>query len=802
MGRFLADLKNGLRRLRRSPGFTLAAVVTLALGIGANTAAFSLLNRLVLGIVPFEGADRIVMLHEEMPERGGFYWDLSAPNYLDFEREATSFESMAVWTNKRVNLSGDGEPSSLQAGRVSWTLFLTLGVRPELGRAFQPEEDRYEGPKVAVLSHELWRGRFGEDRGVLGRTIWLDGTPHEVVGVMEPGFRLPFTLPNSEADLYVPMAFTPDQLRSRGAHGLWGVARLKPGVSIAAADQEMKAIAGELARLYPDVNGKRTAAVYSISAEASRWTRVPVLVVMGVAALVLLIVCTNVANLLLAKGLERRREMAIRSAVGARGRTLVRQMVTENLALGLLGGAAGLLVAQLMMDAFPSLVPFIDLGGLTLNGRLLAFALLVSLVATLLFGTLPAWQVSRSNTVDLLNESARGSGGRSLHRTRRVLVVLEVSLATALIVATGLMLRSLGKLHEVRPGFEPENLLTASCVRVESKYPDFGPRRDFYEQLASRVSAIPGVRAAALSDTLPLGTFRMNNSYEVEGQPQPPGQWFLGFERSITPGFFRAMGIPVVRGRDFTPQDVDQSVVIVNEHIARKHWPGESPLGKHISLGGSYGLRTVIGVVGNVRQDYLIEPDHGETYKPLAQENRFQYVSFALRVDGDPHLLIPALKAAVREVDADLAVYAAKTGRDLLDRDLDLASAIGALIGGFGVLALLLAAVGLNGVMSLLVGFRTREIGIRVALGAQARDILRMVLGEGILMVVLGTALGLAGAFGLGQMITSLLYGVEPTDATTFMVAPLVLMVMALIACFVPARRAASLEPTVALRHE
>jgi putative ABC transport system permease protein len=355
-------------------------------------------------------------------------------------------------------------------------------------------------------------------------------------------------------------------------------------------------------------------------------------------------------------------------------------------------------------------------------------------------------------------------------------------------------------MQEIRPGFEAENLLTASCVRVESGYPDFEARRDFYERLASRVSAIPGAKAAALSDTLPLGTFRMNNSYEVEGQPQPPGQWFLGYERSVTPGFFRAMGIPLVLGRDFTPRDADLNVVIINQHIARKHWQGESPLGKRISLGGPVGMRTVIGVVGNVRQDSLIEPDHGETYKPLAQENRFQYVSFVLRVDGDPQLFIPALKAAVQEIDAGLAVYDTKTGIELVGRHLALASASSTLIGGLGVLALLLAAVGLNGVMSLLVGFRTQEIGIRIALGARVTDILRMVLGEGMMMVLLGTGLGLAGAFGLGRAITSLLYGVEPTDPTTFILAPLVLVAVALVSCFFPARRAASLHPTVALR--
>jgi predicted permease len=803
METLVVDFKHGFRSLLRKPGFTMAAVLTLALGIGANIASFSLLNRLVIGVVPFENADRLVVVHEEMPENGHYFSDLSAPNFLDFQENATSFESMAVWANRRVNLSGYGEPLSVEAGRVSSNFFPTIGVQPALGRQFHADEDLFEGPKVVLLGNGLWQTQFGGDESVLGQNIRLDGTPHQIIGVMGAEFALPSTMVDSDAELYVPMAFTPDELQSRGWHGLWSIARLRPGITVAAADQEIREIASELARLYPDENANRTGAVYSLQEGVNRFTRVPALVLMGVVALVLLVACSNVANLLLARGLERRRELAIRSAMGAGTRRLFIQMVTESLVLGLLGGLGGLLIAWLVISSFPTLLPFVpELGEVTLDSGLLLFAMLVSLAATVVFGLLPAWQVTRLSPSEVLNEGARSSGGRTQHRTRSALVVLQVALATTLLVGAGLLLRTLGELHQVDPGFDPEHLLTTSCVRPTEKYPDFESRRVLYEQLGNRISAIPGVQAAALTDTLPLGSSRMHNTYSVEGQPQPPGHWLLAYERSVTPGFLAAMGIPIIEGRVLNEADTDQDVVVVNQYFAQKHWPGESALGKRIALSGPQQWRVVVGVAGNITQDTLIDPARGATYKPLAQEGRSRYVSFALRVSGDPIQYVTALKAAVNEVDPDLAFYEIRTGRELLGRQLRIAGAAIALIAGFSVLALLLAAVGLNGVVSLLVGLRTREIGIRMALGAHLQGVLLMVLGEGLRRVLLGIVLGLVAAFGLGRAISSLLYGVAPTDVVTFVLVPLVVAVVAVISCVAPAMRAASVHPTVALRDE
>jgi putative ABC transport system permease protein len=524
---------------------------------------------------------------------------------------------------------------------------------------------------------------------------------------------------------------------------------------------------------------------------------------MGVVTLVLLVACGNVANLLLARGLTRRRELAIRSAMGAGSRTLFAQMMTESLLLGLLGGLGGLLVARFVNAVLPAVLPFVpELSDVTLDGRLLLFAALVSMAATVVFGVLPAWQVTRPGMTELLNEGARGSGGRGQHRIRSALVVLEVALATALLVGAGLLLRTLGNLHQVNPGFDPERLLTTNCVRPAEKYPSFDSRRAFYDQLAERLSAIPGVEAAALSDSLPLGGFRQNNVYSVEGQPQPPGQWLIAYEISVTPGFFAATGIPIVEGRDLTAADTDQDVVLVNQHLARTHWPGESALGKRIALSGPRRWREVVGVVGNIRQDSLIDPGHGATYKPLAQEGFSPYLSVSLRVDGDPYQVLPALETAVHEVDTDLALFQTRSGRELLGRQLRIAGTAVSLIAGFSLLALLLAAVGLHGVVSLLVGLRAREIGIRMALGAQLRDVLAMVFGEGLRRVMLGTGLGLVGAFVLGRALSSLLYGVSPTDVATFVLVPLVVAVVAVISCLVPALRAASVDPAVALRDE
>lgn len=803
MSAIIVDLRNGIRGLIRRPGFALIAAFILALGIGANIAGFSLLNALVLKVVPLPESNRLVTLHEEIPEQGAFFWDLSAPNYLDFKANASSFESCGVWTNRRVNLSSEGRGISIQAGRVSWDLFPTLGVTPELGRGFTEREDLFAGPKVTILGNAMWHSHFGTDPSIVGQTVTLNGTAHEIVGVLPAGSVLPFTFSSTDADLYVPIAFSPQELESRGSHGLWAAARLKPGVDVETADREIKRIARQLAHLYPEENGNRSGAVYAMQEEAARFTRTPAAVLMAIVGLVLLIACSNVASLLLARGLERRRELAVRSAMGAGAGALFRQSMIESLLLGLVGGIGGVLVGRLLMYATPNLLTFIpELENVSLDGDSLLFAMGASVAAVVVFGTLPALHATRLNPAEVLKQGARGSGSRDQQRTRSALVILQITLATMLLITSALMLRSFSKLQQVDPGFNPNHLLTTSCVRADVKYPDFEARQALYENLANRVSRIGGVESVALTDTLPLGSFRMRNTYDVEGQPQPPGHWLLAFERSVTTEFFSTMGIPILKGRAFTAEDADLDVVIVNQHLAERHWPGENPIGKRVALSGSGQWRTVVGVSGNILQDTLIESSSGETYKPLAQENRFQYLSFALRVAGSPREVVPDLEAAIHEIDPELALYETRSGTDLIERQMRIGSAGTTLVSGFSFLALALATVGLYGVVSLLVGMRTREIGIRIALGARITDVLTMVLAGGLRRVAIGAALGIAGAIGLSGALSGVLYGISPYDLAAYVAAPLVVVLAAVVACIVPAHRAATLRPIEALRDE
>ncbi len=801
MSALSSNLRMAVRDLLRAPGFTLTAVLTLALGIGANTAAFSLMKRLMLDVVPFPDADRLVMIHEEMPRLGLMASDLSVANYLDYRTNASHFESSTIWTNRRMNLSGDLEAMSLQVGLVTQSFLSTLGVRPVLGRDFQPSEDVFGGPRVAILGHNLWKTRFGGDPAIIGRTLRLDGRPHEVIGVMGEGVELPFTLPLHEMDLLVPAAWHPEQIENRGGHNWYGIARLEPGATVAMADQDLKRIMGVLAEQYPNVNAGRVGAAYPLRESATREIRQPMLLVMGVVALVLIIACTNVSNLLLARGLDRRREITIRSALGAARSDLIRQVMTESLLLGVLGGLAGLLVAKACLMTFPALLTFIpNPTPFSLDGGLLAFTLGVAVAAAILFGSIPAWLVTRLNPAEVLKDAAKGSGGREYHRIRSVLVVTEIAMAMALLVVTGLLLRSLENLGGLQPGFERAGLLTASGSRPRGKYADLAARRILFQRLAERVSAIPGVRSLALTDTLPLGDFSMNNGYNVDGQPTPKGTMWLALAPSVTPGYFRTMGIPLLVGRDFTDQDMDQPVGIVNEIIALKHWPGQDPLGKRIRFSGEW--RTVVGVVKPVSVRKLVGPALGELYAPLPQANIFPYFSVALRTDGDPGKLIPSLKAAMREIDPDVGLFDIRTGDELFRRKLQTASTRGVLIGGFSILALALAAVGLYGVIGYLVRQRTREIGIRTALGAQSGQVIWEITRHGLILTALGLGIGVLGSLALGRLLASQLYQVSPADPSSMALGGLVLVSVALVATVIPALQAARVNPVVALRDE
>ncbi len=799
----LHDLKSAFRSLIKSPGFTSAAVLTLALGIGANTAVFSLVDRMLLRPLPFPEAQRLVAMREFNPERpmrggGGF----SYPNFLDFQRQSTQLASLAVMTGGAVNLSGEGDPERLGAGRVSWTFLDTLGAQPLLGRNFRPEDDRFGSPRVAILSHALWLRRFGGDPRAVGRSLRLDGESVEIIGVMAPGFDCPYGIPNSE--LFVPLSLPPDLATGRGAWFLDCVGRMKPGATLAGVQQEMSGIAAGLEKAYPASNLGYLARVTALQDEVVHNARPTLLALLGAVAFVLLIACANVANLLLARSAGRERELALRMALGADRRRILTQLLAESLLLSLLGGAAGLLLARFSVEGLRYLLPF-RTPALGLDPHVLAFTLGCSLLTTLVFGGLPALQASGSAPLEGLREGAKGSTGPVHRRLRGLLVGAEVALATALLAGAGLMIRSLWQLQRVDPGFQPKGVLTASLSLPQAKYPDAKTEQALEARLLERLVAIPGVKGAALNDTPPLGGSTSSSAYQIEGEPTPRVRP-MAISHRVSLGYFQTLGIPLTRGRDFGPRD--SQVAIISEAFARRHWPGRSPLGKRISMGGDQGpWMTILGVAGDVHQMGLADEPGLELYMPLLDPAQYggprgQAVSVLLRTEGNPNGWKAALKGALRDVDPEIPAGRLRTMEEWMARDLGENRAQSLLFSVFGLLALILATVGIYGVTSFLVAQRRREIGIRMALGARVWDVIGLVLGQGLGTVTVGAALGLAGSLMLGRLLQSQITGLGTADPLTLTAVLLLLMTVALLACLVPALRAVRVDPTRALRSE
>ncbi len=798
-------LLQAFRRLTQRPGFTLTAVLTLALGIGANTAAFSLVDRLLLRAFPFREPERIVALYEwdstKGSDRGKFH--PSAPNLLDIQKACTQFESMAAIRSVMANLAGNGEPTQVEMGRVSASFLSMLGVKPMLGRAFREEEDRNGAPRVAILTHPGWQRHFGGDPGILGRTLVLNGEVHEIVGVLGSDFRLPFTFQLDNPALLRPMAYSPVELGSRNGHNAAAFARLKPNATRVSAEQELKGIMAHLATQYPADQQGRTGRVAAMEDELSDMMAVQMYMIQGVVLFVMLIACTNVASLMLANGLGRQRELATRVALGAaRGQLLV-QLLAESALLGCFGLLGALLVGKGLMAAFPAILPpqYADSIVLSLDGRALGVSLASTLLAVLVFGLLPAWKVSRIDPAATLKAGASGGKGREHHRLRRLLVVFEVGLASCLLVAAGLLVRSLRKGNEAPTGFETRSLLTAQFRLVPGQYPTPEASQAFSGQVLQRLASLPGVKAAALTTNLPQ-TQGSSDWYDVEGQPLPNKARHLAQTRWVSPDYFQATGTSLLRGRTFTRQDADR-VCIVSDKLAQKHWPGQDPLGKRLSLDGPEGpWSTVVGLAGWTRQYAPGRSVDPEIYLPWNQAGRVLSAQLALRVEGRPQAAVPALRKTFRELDPNLALADVWSGEELLGSNEVGPKIIIKLAAGFSAMALLLAGIGIYGVMSLLVEFRTREIGVRMALGARLWDVLRLVLTDGLGMVAAGLALGLLGGYGLGQAITSQLYGVTPADPATFGLTAASLGLVALLSSLFPARRAATVDPLVALRNE
>jgi predicted permease len=801
------DVRYGLRMLAKNPAFTAIAVVALALGIGANSAIFSVVDAVLLRPLPFKNPNQLVMLWENAAHLG-FPRDTPSPaNFLDWQKEATSFTGMAAMIESSFNLTGVGEPERVEGRRVSANLFQLLGVSARLGRTFVPEDDK-PGTHVALLSHSLWQRRFGSDPGVIGRALSLNGESYTVVGVMPPLVQLP-GFDNRNDQLWVPIAFPAEEAAQRGNHFLEVIARLKPGVTLKQAQAEMDTIAASLEKQYPSYNLRRGAVVIPLHEQVVGEIKPALLILLGAVGFVLLISCANVANLLLARAAVRQKEIALRLALGASRSRLTRQFLTESLLLALLGAGLGLVLALAGIRVLKMFIPvgIAQVGTITINGTVLLFTLLIALVTGIAFGLFPAIQGSHFNLNDTLKESGRDSaGGSKGNRIRGLLVIGEVAVSFVLLIGAGLLINSFLHLRNLDPGFRSDHLLTMKVNLSEVKYPDRDRRAAFFDEVMRRVLALPGVRSAAIANNLPLTYNGDSMSISVEGVPDPPpDQQPDVIYRAIGPGYFATMGIPIVRGRDFRDQDNGDSkdVVIISEKTAQQFWPGQDPIGKRLKPGlstSSSPWREVIGIVKDVRQNDFIASPKRQMYFTYRQLKNIAANALVVRTNIEPMSLAVPVRNAIWSVDKD------QTVADIDTMDHIVAQAVARqrfsmlLLGLFAALALLLASIGIYGVMSYSVAQRRREIGIRIALGARRVDVLRMTVKQALKLVGTGMVIGLIAAFLLTRVLASLLFGISATDPITFIGISLVLLAVAILASYVPALRATKVDPITALR--
>jgi putative ABC transport system permease protein len=812
------DLRYAVRVLLKQPGFALVAVVTLALGVGANTAIFSVVNAVLLRPLPYEDAGRLVFLWENNQRAGANFMSISLPNLRDWKEQSHSFEQIGATRNASFTITGGGEPERVQGEQAEADMFAAFGTRPLLGRAILPDDDRAGGDRVVVLSQRLWQRRFGGDPKVLGRTVTLDGETFTVVGVMPAEFNVA----TGPTELWVPLGrFKPGLPQERDNHpGIVAVARLKKGVSAEQARAEMADIARRLSDQYVENRGNGVS-VTPVEEQLVQGVRTVLLVLLAVVGFVLLIACANVANLLLARAASREKEIAIRVALGAGRLRVARQLLTESFVLALAGGTGGLLLAlwgtDVLVASLPanSFIPRQDEIGI--DAGVLAFTFAASLLSAFVFGLAPALQASKSDPNESLKEGGRGASAAS-NRLRKALVVAEVALTLVLLIGAGLMVKSAVRLSEVDPGFDPANVLTMRINLPEARYADGARWADFYRRLDERVRALPGVEASAISSAVPLVGGGSEAGVIAEGRPVPrgPAESTPALYQAVSPDYHRAMGIKLLRGRYFNEQDTAsaQPVAVVDETLARRFWPNEDPLGKHISFenrGTPDNLqpnwREIVGVVRHVRHYQLERESFVEVYAPFDQlpiwmQKRRPAMSVVARTAGDPAALVSAVRGEVRALDPEVAVFGVNTMTGVLSGAVAQRRISTWLLAAFACVALVLATVGIYGVLAYSVAQRTREIGIRMALGAQTRDVLRLVLGQGLLLALAGVGLGVCGALALTRLMAGLLYGVSATDPATYALISLLLVSVALLACLIPAWRATRVDPMAALRYE
>jgi putative ABC transport system permease protein len=808
LGSIRQDVRYALRGMRRSKGFTAVVVATLALGIGANTAIFTVVNGILLRPLPFQEPERIVEVSHEEP-----YLSVSEPEFMDYRRESRSFERLAAYAPSNASLTGTEEPERVPAARVSDGFFAVLGVAPAVGRTFTADEDAFGGPPVVMISDGLWRRRFGGDRGIVGRTVRVNGTERTVVGVMPPRFGYP----TAATAVWVPLGLKPDSLWTRNNHYLSAVGRLAPGATPTGARAELNTMGRRWLIEYPETYfpGKPLVSrVVPMREALVGATRPYLLALAGAVGFVLLIACVNVANLLLARGESRRKELAIRTALGASGRRLARQALTESAILGVAGGALGLLLAGLGVRALlaiaPTSIPRLD--EVRIDVGVLAFALAVSIVTGLLFGLAPALRAARGVSAETLKQGGKTSGHvGGTRRTRHALVVAEVALAVVMLSGAGLMLRSLARLQAMDLGFDPSGVLTMQLSLPRQEY---GEERvvEYYRALTERVAALPGVRSAAASWWLPMdatGGGASSWSIQVDGRVVASiSEAPTATPAQVTPDYFAAMRIPIVRGRGFTEADRGDAplVLVVNETMARQLWPGQDPIGRTVRMfGDDDPWATVVGVVGDVRSSGFLAPVPPTMYHPHAQAGRgasftSRSMTLVVRTAGDPLALAAAVRGAARALDRNVPVSAVQSMEGLVAASIAGRRFTTALLGAFAALALALAGIGIYGVIAYGVSQRTYELGVRMALGAQRGNVLRLVVSEGLRMTLLGLAVGLAGALVVGRLVRSLLVGVPAADLPTLIGVSAALAGVALVASLVPARRASLVSPTEALR--
>jgi putative ABC transport system permease protein len=810
MNSIIKDIRYGFRGLLKHPGFTAIVVITLALGIGASTAIFSVVDSVLLRRLPYRNAERIVAIQELSPE--GKRIQTTSGNFLDWRAQNTVFEHLAAIRTSPVNLALADQAERIELAQTNANFFDVFGITAQHGRTFIPQDEQAGHPPVAVVSDALWQRRFGVDPSLVGKPITLDGSNYTVIGIAPPGFQYP-----DKTDVWlpplqrVPELYPGQDLQNRRMGYLTAVALLKPGVSLPQAASEMEAITARLRQQYPDTNNRRFNRVVSMHEHLVGDTNKLLWLLLGAVTFVLLIACANVANLLLASGASRQKEMAIRTALGASRWRVMRQLFTEATILALTGGAVGLLVAYWGLTAITKLLPgnFPRLDEIQLDLRVLAFTFAASVLTGILFGLVPALQISRPNVQESIRESGRGlSGSLRKSRFRQALIVGEVALSVVLLAGAGLLFRSFIHLQSVNTGFVSQQVLTARLTVAGPNYTEHSHWVRFYNQVLEKVTTLPGVQDAGLINTLPLDK-GPTSAFRIEGRPvTTPDKWPGANYRVVTPNYFRAMSIPVVQGRGYTDRDNDNApyVMVVNQELADTVFPGENPVGKRITFGntesnGQPRWFEIVGVVANVRSLELREEPDSELYFSALQD-MWPRMSLVVRSSVEPASLSASVRQIVNEVDKSVPVSKVQTMEHVVSQSITQPRFNLFLLGLFSTVALLLSAAGIYGVTAYTVTQRTHELGIRLALGAQVSDVLKMILGQGMAVIGVGLVLGLVSAFALMRLLRTLLFGVGENDPVTFVAITLVLLLVALVACYIPARRATKVDPLVALKYE